>query len=205
MPHFNLTSGLRWGLRLGAVATAGIVLSACSNGTDGEQPEFSGDSGMTTVESTTDISAEETSTTESPETEEKEPPVVTVTETEQEQAQAQPPKNNNGGGGDLIDGLGEYGWTDINTYADCHRFERVVFAGKGPDGRAIVCENTGGTLTYRSTIFGGEFTGPIIGQDSGNYYVDATPSTIVVTSSGISVREGGGLAATSDFSESWQR
>ena len=204
MPHFQLTPRLRWGLHLGAVATAGIVLSACSSSTDGDQPDFSGDGGMTTVESTTETSTEETSTaTKSPETQKKEPPVVTVTETEQEQAQ--PPKTTNGGGGDFIDGLGEYGWTDINTYADCHRFERVVFAGKGPDGRAIVCENTGGTLTYRSTIFGGEFTGSIIGQDGGNYYVDASPSTIVVTPSGISVREGGGLAATADFTDSWQR
>ncbi|MER0080830.1 hypothetical protein ABRP84_01765 [Corynebacterium sp. KPL2861] len=204
MPHFNLTPRVRWGLHLGVVATAGIVLSACSSSTDGKQPDFSGDGGMTTVESTTGTSTEETSTaTKSPETQDKEPPVVTVTETEQEQAQ--PPKTTSGGGGDFIGGLGEYGWTDINTYADCHRFERVVFAGKGPDGRAIVCENTGGTLTYRSTIFGGEFTGSIIGQDGGNYYVDATPSTIVVTPSGISVREGGGLAATADFTDSWQR
>lgn len=204
MPHFQLTFRVRWGLHLGVVATAGIVLSACSSSTDGNQPDFSGDGGMTTVESTTETSTEETSTaTKSPETQDKEPPVVTVTETEQEQAQ--PPKTTNGGGGDFIDGLGEYGWTDINTYADCHRFERVVFAGKGPDGRAIVCENTGGTLTYRSTIFGGEFTGSFIGQDGGNYYVDASPSTIVVTPSGISVREGGGLAATADFTDSWQR
>ena len=204
MPHFHLTPRLRWGLHLGAVATAGIVLSACSTGSDGDQPDFSGDGGMTTVESTMETSTEKTSTaTKSPETQGKEPPVVTVTETEQEQAQ--PPKNNNGGGNELIDGLGEYGWTDTNTYANCHRYERVVFAGKGPDGRAIICENQGNVLTYRSTIFGGEFTGSIIGQDGGNYYVDASPSTIVVTPSGISVREGGGLAATADFTDSWQR
>ncbi|MDK4323594.1 hypothetical protein [Corynebacterium accolens] len=204
MPHFHLTPRLRWGLHLGAVATAGIVLSACSSSTDGDQPDFSGDGGMTTVESTTETSTEKTSTaTKSPETQKKEPPVVTVTETEQEQAQ--PPKTTNGGGGDFIDGLGEYGWTDTNTYANCHRYERVVFAGKGPDGRAIICENQGNVLTYRSTIFGGEFTGSIIGQDGGNYYVDASPSTIVVTPSGISVREGGGLAATADFTQSWQR
>ncbi|ERS57976.1 hypothetical protein ACUY26_08890 [Corynebacterium segmentosum] len=204
MPHFQLTPRLRWGLHLGAVATAGIVLSACSSSTDGDQPDFSGDGGMTTVESTTETSTEETSTaTKSPETQKKEPPVVTVTETEQEQAQ--PPKTTNGGGNELIDGLGEYGWTDTNTYANCHRYERVVFAGKGPDGRAIICENQGNVLTYRSTIFGGEFTGSIIGQDGGNYYVDASPSTIVVTPSGISVREGGGLAATADFDDSWQR
>ncbi|MDK4336789.1 hypothetical protein [Corynebacterium accolens] len=204
MPHFHLTPRLRWGLHLGAVATAGIVLSACSSSTDGDQPDFSGDGGMTTVESTTETSTEKTSTaTKSPETQGKEPPVVTVTETEQEQAQ--PPKTTNGGGGDFIDGLGEYGWTDTNTYANCHRYERVVFAGKGPDGRAIICENQGNVLTYRSTIFGGEFTGSIIGQDGGNYYVDASPSTIVVTPSGISVREGGGLAATADFTDSWRR
>ena len=204
MPHFHLTPRLRWGLHLGAVATAGIVLSACSNGSDGDQPDFSGDGGMTTVESTTETSTEKTSTaTKSPETQEKGPPVVTVTETEQEQPQ--PPKNNNDGGSELIDGLGEYGWTDTNTYANCHRYERVVFAGKGPDGRAIICENQGNVLTYRSTIFGGEFTGSIIGQDGGNYYVDASPSTIVVTPSGISVREGGGLAATADVTDSWQR
>lgn len=204
MPHFQLTPRLRWGLHLGAVATAGIVLSACSTGSDGDQPDFSGDGGMTTVESTTETSTEKTSTaTKSPETQGKEPPVVTVTETEQEQAQ--PPKATNGGGGDFIDGLGEYGWTDTNTYANCHRYERVVFAGKGPDGRAIICENQGNVLTYRSTIFGGEFTGSIIGQDGGNYYVDASPSTIIVTPSGISVREGGGLAATADFTDSWQR
>lgn len=202
MSHFHLTPRLRWGLHLGAVATAGIVLSACSSSTDGDQPDFSGDGGMTTVESTTDTAAEESSSaTKSPETQEKEPPVVTETE----QEQAQPQKTTNGGGGDFIDGLGEYGWTDTNTYANCHRYERVVFAGKGPDGRAIICENQGNVLTYRSTIFGGEFTGSIIGQDGGNYYVDASPSTIVVTPSGISVREGGGLAATADFTQSWQR
>ena len=205
MPHFHLTPRFRWGLHLGAVATAGIVLSACSTSTDGDQPDFSGDGGMTTVESTTDSPAEDTesSPAKSPDTQDKEPPVVTVTETEREQAQ--PPKANNGGGSDFIDGLGEYGWTDTNTSANCHRNERVVFAGKGPDGRAIICENGGNVLTYRSTIFGGEFTGSIIGQDSGNYYVDASPSTIIVTPSGISVREGGGLAATADFTDSWQR
>lgn len=202
MPHLHLTPRLRWGLNLGAVATAGIVLSACNTGTDGDQPDLPGDGAMTTVESTKDATAEETSTTKSPDTQEKEPPVVTVTETERQPAQ--PPKTTSGGR-DFIAGLGEHGWTSGHTYADCHGSERVVFAGTGPDGRAIICQDQAGTLIYRSAIFGGEFTGSIIGQDGGNYYVDASPSIIVVTPSGISVREGGGLAATADFSDSWPR
>ncbi|WP_200440889.1 hypothetical protein [Corynebacterium macginleyi] len=202
MPHFRLTARLQWGLHFGAVVTAGIVLSACSNGTDGDQPDFTGHAGMPTVESTTDATAEGTSTTKSPGTHEKEPPVVTVTETERQPAQ---PPQTTSGGRDFIAGLGEHGWTSVHTYADCHGSERVVFAGTGPDGRAIVCQDQAGTLIYRSTIFGGEFTGSIIGQDGANYYVDASPSIIVVTPSGVSVREGGGLAATADFSDSWQR
>lgn len=66
MPHFHLTPRLRWGLHLGAVATAGIVLSACSSSTDGDQPDFSGDGGMTTVESTTETSTEKPLRRQSP-------------------------------------------------------------------------------------------------------------------------------------------
>ena len=80
-----------------------------------------------------------------------------------------------------------------------------MFAGSGPDGRVIICETGGGYKFYRSSMFDGQFESGDVTQDGNNYYVNADPSIIVVTPSGVSVREGGGLAATGEFTESWQR
>ena len=188
---------------------ASLALSGCSNSTDESAPSFKGEgSGMTTVnnsdkeeetaEETT--AAQETVTKESPE----EPPVVTVTQTEKQEAPSSTGGGQKTGVGNYISNFNEYGWLD-GGYANCQRFERALFAGAGPDGRVIICETGGGDKIYRSSMFDGQFQTSDVTQDGNNYYVNADPSIIVVTPSGVSVREGGGLAATGEFTESWQR
>jgi len=188
---------------------ASLALSGCSNSTDESAPSFKGEgSGMTTVnnsdkeeetaEETT--AAQETVTKESPE----EPPVVTVTQTEKQEAPSSTGGGQKTGVGNYISNFNEYGWLD-GGYANCQRFERALFAGAGPDGRVIICETGGGVKFYRSSMFDGQFQTSDVTQDGNNYYVNADPSIIVVTPSGVSVREGGGLAATGEFTESWQR
>lgn len=191
------------------LVAASLALSGCSNSTDESAPSFKGEgSGMTTVnnsdkeeetaEETT--AAQETVTKESPE----EPPVVTVTQTERQEAPSSTGGGQKTGVGNYISNFNEYGWLD-GGYANCQRFERALFAGSGPDGRVIICETGGGVKFYRSSMFDGQFETGDVTQDGNNYYVNADPSIIVVTPSGVSVREGGGLAATGEFTESWQR
>ena len=191
------------------LVAASLALSGCSNSTDESAPSFKGEgSGMTTVntsdkeeetaEETT--AAQETVTKESPE----EPPVVTVTQTEKQEAPSSTGGSQKTGVGSYISNFNEYGWLD-GGYANCQRFERALFAGAGPDGRVIICETGGGYKFYRSSMFDGQFESGDVTQDGNNYYVNADPSIIVVTPSGVSVREGGGLAATGEFTESWQR
>ena len=191
------------------LVAASLALSGCSNSTDESAPSFKGEgSGMTTVnnsgkeeetaEETT--AAQETVTKESPE----EPPVVTVTQTEKQKAPSSTGGGQKTGVGNYISDFNEYGWLD-GGYANCQRFERALFAGSGPDGRVIICETGGGVKFYRSSMFDGQFQTSDVTQDGNNYYVNADPSIIVVTPSGVSVREGGGLAATGEFTESWQR
>ena len=191
------------------LVAAGLALSGCSNSTDESAPSFKGEgSGMTTVnnsdkeeetaEETT--AAQETETKESPE----EPPVVTVTQTEKQEAPSSPGGGQKTGEGNYISDFNGHGWLD-GDYASCNRFERALFAGSGPDGRVIICETGGGYKFYRSSMFDGQFESDDVTQDGNNYYVNADPSIIVVTPSGVSVREGGGLAATGEFTESWQR
>ena len=191
------------------LVAASLALSGCSNSTDESAPSFKGEgSGMTTVnnsdkeeetaEETT--AAQETVTKESPE----ESPVVTVTQTEKQEAPSSTGGGQKTGVGNYISNFNEYGWLD-GGYANCQRFERALFAGSGPDGRVIICETGGGYKFYRSSMFDGQFETGDVTQDGNNYYVNADPSIIVVTPSGVSVREGGGLAATGEFTESWQR
>ncbi len=191
------------------LVAASLALSGCSNSTDEAAPSFKGEgSGMTTVnnsdkeeetaEETT--AAQETVTKESPE----EPPVVTVTQTEKQEAPSSPGGGQKTGEGNYISDFNGHGWLD-GDYASCNRFERALFAGSGPDGRVIICETGGGYKFYRSSMFDGQFESDDVTQDGNNYYVNADPSIIVVTPSGVSVREGGGLAATGEFTEAWQR
>lgn len=191
------------------LVAASLALSGCSNSTDESAPSFKGEgSGMTTVnnsdkeeetaEETT--AAQETVTKESPEV----PPVVTVTQTEKQEAPSSPGGGQKTGEGNYISDFNGHGWLD-GGYASCNRFERALFAGSGPDGRVIICETGGGYKFYRSSMFDGQFESDDVTQDGNNYYVNADPSIIVVTPSGVSVREGGGLAATGEFTESWQR
>lgn len=191
------------------LVAASLALSGCSDSTDESAPSFKGEgSGMTTVnnsdkeeenaEETT--AAQETVTKEAPE----EPPVVTVTQTEKQEAPSSTGGGQKTGVGNYISNFNEYGWLD-GGYANCQRFERALFAGAGPDGRVIICETGGGYKFYRSSMFDGQFESGDVTQDGNNYYVNADPSIIVVTPSGVSVREGGGLAATGEFTESWQR
>lgn len=191
------------------LVAASLALSGCSNSTDESAPSFKGEgSGMTTVnnsgkeEETAEETkaAQETVTKESPE----EPPVVTVTQTEKQKAPSSTGGGQKTGVGNYISDFNEYGWLD-GGYANCQRFERALFAGSGPDGRVIICETGGGYKFYRSSMFDGQFESDDVTQDGNNYYVNADPSIIVVTPSGVSVREGGGLAATGEFTESWQR
>ena len=191
------------------LVAASLALSGCSNSTDESAPSFKGEgSGMTTVnnsdkeeetaEETT--AAQETVTKESPE----ERPVVTVTQTEKQEAPSSTGGGQKTGEGNYISDFNGHGWLD-GGYANCQRFERALFAGAGPDGRAIICETGGGDKIYRSSMFDGQFQTSDVTQDGNNYYVNADPSIIVVTPSAVSVREGGGLAATGEFTESWQR
>ena len=190
---------------------ASLALSGCSNAEDEAAPSFKGEGGgMTTVnnsnkeadnaEENTDAQKTATKEEEAP----KEPPVVTVTQTEKQESPSSSGGGQKSGVGKYISNFNEYGWLD-GGYANCQRFERALFAGSGPDGRVIICETGGGVKFYRSSMFDGQFQTSDVTQDGNNYYVNADPSIIVVTPSGVSVREGGGLAATGEFTESWQR
>ena len=130
--------------------------------------------------------------------------MVKVTQAEKQEAPSSTGGGQKTGVGNYIAGFNEYGWLD-GGYANCQRFERALFAGAGPDGRVIICETGGGDKIYRSSMFDGQFQTSDVTQDGNNYYVNADPSIIVVTPSAVSVREGGGLAATGEFTESWQR
>ena len=192
------------------LVAASLALSSCSDSTDESAPSFKGEgSGMTTVNnSDKEENAEETTAAQETVTKEEEapeePPVVTVTQTEKQEAPSSTGGGQKTGVGNYISDFNEYGWLD-GGYANCQRFERALFAGAGPDGRAIICETGGGDKIYRSSMFDGQFQTSDVTQDGNNYYVKADPSIIVVTPSAVSVREGGGLAATGEFTESWQR
>ena len=209
----NSRSRLRSLIAAGFVplVAASLALSGCSNAKDEAAPSFKGEGGgMTTVnnsnkeadnaEENTDAQKTATKEEEAP----KEPPVVTVTQTEKQESPSSSGGGQKSGVGNYISNFNEYGWLD-GGYANCQRFERALFAGSGPDGRAIICETGGGYKVYRSSMFDGQFQTDDVTQDGNNYYVNADPSIIVVTPSGVSVREGGGLAATGEFTESWQR
>ena len=209
----NSRSRLRSLIAAGFVplVAASLALSGCSNAKDEAAPSFKGEGGgMTTVnnsnkeannaEENTDAQKTATKEEEAP----KEPPVVTVTQTEKQESPSSSGGGQKSGVGNYISNFNEYGWLD-GGYANCQRFERALFAGSGPDGRVIVCETGGGVKFYRSSMFDGQFQTDDVTQDGDNYYVNADPSIIVVTPSGVSVREGGGLAATGEFTESWQR
>lgn len=193
------------------LVAASLALSSCSDSTDESAPSFKGKgSGMTTVNNSDkeEENAEETTAAQKTVTKEEEapeePPVVTVTQTEKQEAPSSTGGGQKTGVGNYISDFNEYGWLD-GGYANCQRFERALFAGAGPDGRAIICETGGSDKIYRSSMFDGQFQTSDVTQDGNNYYVNADPSIIVVTPSGVSVREGGGLAATGEFTESWQR
>ncbi|WP_225747304.1 hypothetical protein [Corynebacterium sp. Marseille-P4611] len=193
------------------LVAASLALSGCSDSTDDAAPSFKGKgSGMTTVNNSDreEENAEETTAAQKTVTKEEEapeePPVVTVTQTEKQEAPSSTGGGQKTGVGNYIAGFNEYGWLD-GGYANCQRFERALFAGAGPDGRVIICETGGGDKIYRSSMFDGQFQTSDVTQDGNNYYVNADPSIIVVTPSAVSVREGGGLAATGEFTESWQR
>lgn len=209
----NSRSRLRSLIAAGFVplVAASLALSGCSNAKDEAAPSFKGEGGgMTTVnnsnkeadnaEENTDAQKTATKEEEAP----KEPPVVTVTQTEKQESPSSSGGGQKSGVGKYISNFNEYGWLD-GGYANCQRFERALFAGSGPDGRVIICETGGGVKFYRSSMFDGQFQTSDVTQDGNNYYVNADPSIIVVTPSGVSVREGGGLAATGEFTESWQR
>ena len=193
------------------LVAASLALSGCSNAKDEAAPSFKGQgSGMTTVDNADkeEKSGEETTAAQETATKDEEtpeePPVVTVTQTEKQELPSSSGGGQKSGVGKYISNFNEYGWLD-GGYADCQRFERALFAGSGPDGRVIICETGGGVKFYRSSMFDGQFQTDDVTQDGNNYYVNADPSIIVVTPSGVSVREGGGLAATGEFTESWQR
>jgi len=193
------------------LVAASLALSGCNDSKDEAAPSFKGEgSGMTTVNNSDEEteSAEETTAAKKTVTKEEEapeePPVVTVTQTEKQESSSSSGGGQKSGVGNYISDFNEYGWLD-GGYANCQRFERALFAGSGPEGRVIICETGGGVKFYRSSMFDGQFETSDVSQDGNNYYVNADPSIIVVTPSGVSVREGGGLAATGEFTESWQR
>lgn len=193
------------------LVVASLALSGCNDSKDEAAPSFKGEgSGMTTVNNSDEETegAEETTAAKKTVTKEEEapeePPVVTVTQTEKQESSSSSGGGQKSGVGNYISDFNEYGWLD-GGYANCQRFERALFAGSGPDGRVIICETGGGDKVYRSSMFDGQFETSDVSQDGNNYYVNADPSIIVVTPSGVSVREGGGLAAAGEFTESWQR
>lgn len=193
------------------LVAASLALSGCNDSKDEAAPSFKGEgSGMTTVNNSDEETegAEETTAAKKTVTKEEEapeePPVVTVTQTEKQESSSSADDGYKPGEGNYISDFNGHGWLD-GGYATCNRFERALFAGSGPDGRVIICETGGGVKFYRSSMFDGQFETSDVSQDGNNYYVNADPSIIVVTPSGVSVREGGGLAATGEFTESWQR
>ena len=193
------------------LVAASLALSGCNDSKDEAAPSFKGEgSGMTTVNNSDEETegAEETTAAKKTVTKEEEapeePPVVTVTQTEKQESSSSADDGYKPGEGNYISDFNGHGWLD-GGYATCNRFERALFAGSGPDGRVIICETGGGVKFYRSSMFDGQFETSDVSQDGNIYYVNADPSIIVVTPSGVSVREGGGLATTGEFTESWQR
>ncbi|GEB97653.1 hypothetical protein [Corynebacterium flavescens] len=121
--------------------------------------------------------------------------VVTVTETVPPEPETPATQR----AADMPAGLSATGW--IRSFASCNSGESLVFAGNGPDGQVALCQGSAG-LTYRSHMFGGTLESPATESD-GSYYVQADPALIIVTPGGVTVREGGALAANSSFSQSW--
>lgn len=100
----------------------------------------------------------------------------------------------------MPEGLTQSGWS--GTTAVCGDGETLAFAGRGPDGAAVVCAS-GGEYIYHSALFGGSLTNTAY-LEGPTFYVPTDDALITVSDGGFGVRQGGARVAGGEFTESWR-
>ncbi|WP_288855156.1 hypothetical protein [uncultured Corynebacterium sp.] len=184
-----------WPLIAGVVLLAGIVLAAVGfvawtvwGGGKNSNAERS----TVVVTQTASGQGEEAAVpTDEPESESSAPSATSVVPTSTVEASAET---------GMPEGLTQSGWS--GTTAVCGDGETLAFAGRGPDGAAVVCAS-GGEYIYHSALFGGSLTNTAY-LEGPTFYVPTDDSLITVSDSGFGVRQGGTRVAGGEFTESWR-
>lgn len=103
------------------------------------------------------------------------------------------------------DGVTARGWAD-NASVNCASGETLIYAARGEAAWVTVCSG-GGSQTYRSDIFGGTLTAPVVpGQSNpatGYFTVNAAPATIVVRGAGLTVEQDGQVISAAALPVAW--
>ncbi|MCQ9348539.1 hypothetical protein NQ023_08670 [Corynebacterium phoceense] len=184
-----------WPLIAGVVLLAGIVLAAVEfvawsvwGGGKNNNAERS----TVVVTQTASGQGEEAAVpTDEPESESSAPSATSVVPTSTVEASAET---------GMPEGLTQSGWS--GTTAVCGDGETLAFAGRGPDGAAVVCAS-GGEYIYHSALFGGSLTNTAY-LEGPTFYVPTDDSLITVSDGGFGVRQGGARVAGGEFTESWR-
>ncbi|KXB54715.1 hypothetical protein HMPREF2976_09125 [Corynebacterium sp. HMSC077D10] len=184
-----------WPLIAGVVLLAGIVLAAVGfvawtvwGGGKNNNAERS----TVVVTQTASGQGEEAAVpTDEPESESSAPSATSVVPTSTVEASAET---------GMPEGLTQSGWS--GTTAVCGDGETLAFAGRGPDGAAVVCAS-GGEYIYHSALFGGSLTNTAY-LEGPTFYVPTDDSLITVSDGGFGVRQGGARVAGGEFTESWR-
>ena len=184
-----------WPLIAGVVLLAGIVLAAVGfvawtvwGGGKNSNAERS----TVVVTQTASGQGEEAAVpTDEPESEDQTP--TTTPETSPSTVAAS-------GEAGMPEGLTQSGWS--GTTAVCGDGETLAFAGRGPDGAAVVCAS-GGEYIYHSALFGGSLTNTAY-LEGPTFYVPTDDALITVSDGSFGVRQGGARVAGGEFTESWR-
>lgn len=103
------------------------------------------------------------------------------------------------------DGVTARGWVD-NSSVNCASGETLIYAARGEDAWVTVC-SSGANQTYRSNIFGGTLTAPVVrGQSNpaaGYFTVNAAPATIIVRGAGLTVEQDGQVISSAALPVAW--
>ncbi|MGP6174997.1 hypothetical protein [Corynebacterium sp. A21] len=104
------------------------------------------------------------------------------------------------------DGVNERGWAS-NGAVNCASGEELIYAARGSDAWVTVCESGSGAMTYRSDIFGGTLTAPVMpgasNPASGRFMVDASPAVINVQGAGLIVEQDGQVISRAALPVAW--
>ena len=184
-----------WPLIAGVVLLAGSVLAAVGFvawTVWGVGKNYNAERPTVVVTQTASGQGEEAAVpTEEPESESSPPAATSVVPTSTVEASAET---------GMPEGLTQSGWS--GTTAVCGDGETLAFAGRGPDGAAVVCAS-GGEYIYHSALFGGSLTNTAY-LEGPTFYVPTDDSLITVSDGGFGVRQGGARVAGGEFTESWR-